>query len=192
MYCKNCNSYNDDGNRFCCQCGAQLEAPAASAQAEQTYTAPQNDSNPGYTNQYSSARQNGAPQYTQPNYYAPQGEPTPPLSNTMAIISIVVNIVFFNVIGLIFAILSLTNYNDYESALRAGNIALAEQLKVKSKKFSKVAIVLVIVMAVLAFVAGIALVVILAVTGAQTIDFSAPFTYEYSYENFMMLAPYFG
>lgn len=177
MYCKNCNSYNDDNSRFCCQCGAQLEVPAASSpQSEQTYAAPQN----------------GAPQYSQPNYYAPQGEPTPSLNNTMAIVSIVINIVFFNVIGLIFAILSLTNYNSYESALRAGNIALAEQFKAKSKKFSKVAIVLVIVMTVLAFISGIALVIVLAVTGAQTVDFSSPFTYEYGYESFMMIAPYFG
>ena len=199
MYCKNCNAYNDDGSRFCCQCGAELEAPAASQQSEQTYVAPQNDVNTGYADQYSSAQQSygapqyGEPQYSQPNYGAPQGETTPSLNNTMAIVSIVLNIVVFNVIGLIFAILSLTNYNSYESALRAGNIALAEQLKAKSKKYSKVAIVLVIVMAVLAVIAGIVAFVMFFIVGSQGSGFDDPFEYEYGYENFMMmLAPYFG
>ena len=73
----------------------------------------------------------------------------------MSIVAIVLNIVVFNIIGLIFAILSLTNYNDYESALRAGNLALSEQLKAKSKKYSKVAIILCIVVAVLGLIAGI-------------------------------------
>ena len=78
-----------------------------------------------------------------------------PFSNTKAIIAIVLNIVIFNVIGLIFAILSLTNYNSYESAFRAGNIPLAEQLKAKSQKYSKIAIILCIVFAVIGAIAGI-------------------------------------
>lgn len=201
MYCKNCNAYNDDGSRFCCQCGTELEAPVASQQSEQTYTAPQNDANAGYADQYSSAQQSytapqyGEPQYSQPNYSAPQGEPTAAISNTMAIVSIVLNIVVFNVVGLIFAILSLTNYNSYEGALRAGNIALAEQFKAKSKKYSKVAIILVIIMAVLAFIAGIAAFVGVFVIGSKAVEegFVESYPYEYDFENFMMmLAPYFG
>ena len=191
MYCKNCNSYNDDNSRFCCQCGAQLEPAEAPAQSEQEYAAPQNNS--GYADQYSSARPDYSnPQYAQPNYGA-QIEPTAPLNNTMAIVSIVINIVIFNVLGLIFAILSLTNYNSYESALRAGNIALSEQLKAKSKKYSKVAIIIAIVMAVLAVIAGIvAFVAFFLGAGEISGSFDDPFEYEYGYESFMMLAPYFG
>lgn len=197
MYCKNCNAYNDDGSRFCCQCGAELETQVK-PQPEQTYTAPQSNVNTGYADQYSSAQQSytapqyGAPQYSQPNYGAPTTEPTEPLNNTKAIVSIVLNIVIFNVIGLIFAILSLTNYNSYESALRAGNIALSEQLKAKSKKYSKVAIIIAIVMAVLAVIAGIAAFVMFFIAGSQAIGYDDPFEYEYGYESFMMLAPYFG
>lgn len=118
MYCKNCNSYNDEGSRFCNQCGAELERE--SEQSAQPYS--------GYTDQYSQpysqTYSQPQPQYSQPAYNTP-AEPTPPLNNTMAIISIVLNVVIFNILGLIFAILSLTNYNDYESALRAGNLALS-------------------------------------------------------------------
>ena len=192
MYCKNCNSYNDDNSRFCCQCGAQLEPAVSSEQSGQEYAAPQNNS--GYADQYSSARADYSnPQYAQPNY-GTQTEPTAPLNNTMAIVSIVINIVIFNVLGLIFAILSLTNYNSYESALRAGNFTLSEQLKARSKKYSKVAIIIAIVMAVLAVIAGIvAFVAFFLSAGGISGGFDDPFEYEYGYENFMMmLAPYFG
>ena len=148
MYCKNCNSYNDDNSRFCNQCGAELERePEQSAQPDSGYT-------DQYSQPYSQPYSQQQPQYSQPAYNAP-AEPTAPLNNTMSIVAIVLNIVVFNIIGLIFAILSLTNYNDYESALRAGNIALSEQLKAKSKKYSKVAIILCIVVAVLGLIAGI-------------------------------------
>lgn len=206
MYCKNCNAYNDDGSRFCCQCGAELEAPAA--QSEPDFSSSQNG---GYSSQYSApqseepnygqsqyaqtgyTQQNYAqPNYSQPNYGAASVEPTEPLNNTKAIVAIVLNIVIFNVIGLIFAILSLTNYNSYESALRAGNIALSEQLKAKSKKYSKIAFIFAIVMAVLAVVAGIvSFIVVFFVMGRAT-DLDPAYSYDFGYEDFMMLAPYFG
>ena len=148
MYCKNCNSYNDDNSRFCNQCGAELERePEQSAQPDSGYT-------DQYSQPYSQPYSQQQPQYFQPAYNT-TAEPTAPLNNTMSIVAIVLNIVVFNIIGLIFAILSLTNYNSYESALRAGNLALSEQLKAKSKKYSKVAIILCIVVAVLGLIAGI-------------------------------------
>ena len=51
------------------------------------------------------------------------------------------NIVIFNIVGLIFAILSLVNYNDYEAALRTGNFLLAENRKNASKRYSKAAFI---------------------------------------------------
>ena len=156
MYCKNCNAYNDENSRFCNQCGAELEREPEQSFAFESEQSAQPDS--GYTDQYSQPYSQPysqqQPQYSQPAYNAP-AEPTPPLNNTMSIVAIVLNIVVFNIIGLIFAILSLTNYNSYESALRAGNLALSEQLKAKSKKYSKVAIILCIVVAAIGLIAGI-------------------------------------
>ena len=71
----------------------------------------------------------------------PDRELTPPLNNSTAIISLIVNIVIFNIVGLIFAILSLVNYNDYEAALRKGNFLLAENRKNASKRYSKAAFI---------------------------------------------------
>lgn len=200
MYCKNCNAYNDDNSRFCCQCGAQLEKSEGN-----DYSAPQGAEENGFKDQYSaeprqdfySSEQNqdySQPQYSQPNYGVPMNEPTAPLNNTMAIVSIVLNIVFFNVIGLILAILSLTNYNSYESALRARNYALSEQFKAKSKKYSKVSIILVIVMAVLAVVLGILAFVYAFVIGSRAVE-SGYYTetFPFDFENYMMtVRPFVG
>ena len=71
----------------------------------------------------------------------PDRELTPPLNNSTAIISLIMNIVIFNIVGLIFAILSLVNYNDYEAALRTGNFLLAENRKNASKRYSKAAFI---------------------------------------------------
>lgn len=195
MYCKNCNTYNDDNSRFCSNCGAELDAPTAQATPSEPeqYTQPENQ---GYENQYSqqpysqpqqqysqpqqhSQPQYGSAPYSQPGYNAPASVP---FSNTKAIVAIVLNIVVFNVIGLIFAILSLTNYNSYESAFRAGNLTLAEQFKAKSQKYSKIAIILCIVLAVIGVIAGIiafiSVFIFAADHGVSTLD--PDVFYEYS------------
>lgn len=182
MYCKNCNTYNDDNSRFCSNCGAELDAPAAQTAppAPEQYAQPENQ---GYENPYSqqqySHSQYGSAQYSQPGYNAPASVP---FSNTKAIVAIVLNIVIFNVIGLIFAILSLTNYNSYESAFRAGNIPLAEQLKAKSQKYSKIAIILCIVFAVIGAIAGIiAFISVFIFAADQSVSaFDPNVLYEYS------------
>lgn len=193
MYCKNCNAYNDDNSRFCCQCGAQLEKSEGN-----DYSAPQGAEENGFKDQYSaeprqdfysSEQDQGCsqPQYSQPNYGVPMNEPTAPLNNTMAIISIVINVVVFNIIGLIFAILSLTNYNSYEEALRARNFALSEEYKIKSKKYSKISIAVAIVMAVLAVVGGIITFVLIFRVGTKNAEeFASSSGFLYDYENFMM------
>lgn len=198
MYCKQCNSYNDDNCRFCSQCGAELESPReqssdapgvnennASAGYAQTYS---NDPVNQYENQYGGQQYNGgyAPQYQNQPYFGaqPQAEPTPPLNNTMAVVSIVLNVVVFNVIGLVFAILSLTNYNSYEAALRIGNIMQAEQLKAKSKKYSKIAIIVVIIVAVLSVIGFIAAFVGGFFLAASEEMYPADFMYEF--EEYML------
>lgn len=188
MYCKNCNSYNDEGSRFCNQCGAELERESEqSAQPDSGYT-------DQYSQPYSQPYSQQQPQYSQPAYNTP-AEPTPPLNNTMAIISIVLNVIIFNILGLIFAILSLTNYNDYESALRAGNLALSEQLKAKSKRYSKASIIIavvVVVLAVLAFIAAIVFGIFAAEQNGSNIinEFDQEFFDEFG--EFAQTCPTFG
>lgn len=72
----------------------------------------------------------------------PDCELTAPLNNGTAVVSLILNIAFFNILGLVFAILSLINYNNYESAVRAMNFTLAESYKGYAKKYSKIAIVI--------------------------------------------------
>ena len=136
MYCPSCNSYNDDNSRFCSNCGAPLqrpqpEQPTAGAyeapQQQGSYTPPQNDY--AYQQPY------------QQTYQTPLAEPTKPLTMTTPVVSIILNVVFFNIIGLIFAVLSLINYNNYSSEKLRGAIELAETYKRKSRTYSKVAIV---------------------------------------------------
>lgn len=163
MYCKNCNSYNDDNSRFCNQCGAELEKETEQNTAFESEHSAQADGRSGeYTDQYSQPYSQPyyqqQPQYSHPSYNGP-AEPTAPLNNTMSIIAIVLNVVIFNILGIVFAVLSLTNYNGYESALRAGNLALSEQLKAKSKKYSKVAIILCVVVAVISILAIVAAII---------------------------------
>ncbi len=190
MYCKQCNSYNDDNCRFCSQCGAELERPAE----QQSFEEPAANTN-GASNQYGGTysadpvNQYGSGQYNQgyANQYQnqpyggvqPQSEPTPPLNNTMAIVSIVLNVVIFNVLGIVFAVLSLTNYNSYESALRIGNIMQAEQMKAKSRKYSKVAIIIAVVVAVLGVIAFIAAFVGGIFLAANDTGYSQDFMYDF-------------
>ena len=156
MYCPSCNSYNDDASRFCSNCGAPLqkqqadrpEAGAWQAQAQGEY-APQENAY-AYQQPY------------QPTYAVPPAEPTKPLTMTTPVVAIILNVVFFNIIGLIFAVLSLVNYNNYTSELHRGGIDLAETYKRKSRTCSKVAIVLAVI-TILCIVAVVAAAVVFGV-----------------------------
>lgn len=174
MYCKNCNSYNAENSRFCNNCGALLEAQASNAAGEHS-----SNEQPGMTGanetQYSAPPHNGENQYNAPSYgnggygSAPYSQPygtlqdNEPFKNTNSIIAIILNVVIFNIIGLVLAILSLTNFNDYESALRQGNFQLAQSYKDKSKKYSKIAIILSIVIGAIGVLAIIGWIVFMAV-----------------------------
>ena len=156
MYCPSCNSYNDDASRFCSNCGAPLqkqqadrpEAGAWQAQAQGEY-----------------APQENAYAYQQPyqqTYAAPPAEPTKPLTMTTPVVAIILNVVFFNILGLIFAVLSLVNYNNYSSEKMRGGIELAETYKRKSRTYSTVAIVLAVI-TILCIVAVVAAAVVFGV-----------------------------
>lgn len=193
MYCKNCNAYNNDDSRFCCQCGATLDAPQwenpqPSDYADQ-YSAP-NAEQPIYGSpENSAASQQNAPfdrqPYDQNGYSYRMTQPNAPLNNTMAIIMLVVNIVVFNVIGLAFAVLALMSYNKYESALRLGDIAMAESYKTKSKRYSKISLVVAIVFAVIGVIIGI-VAIGLFIFGGMTIIDESVYPY-YEFENYMMM-----
>lgn len=150
MICKNCNSYNSENSRFCNNCGAALDAGEQQTGNENPVAEQQYSGNQ-YSRPYNENRY-GEPGYSQP--YPPMQDEMP-LRNTNAIIAIILNVVIFNVLGLVFAVLSLTNYNDYEAAMMSSNYAFAQTYKEKSKRYSKIAIIISIGTAVLAVLAVI-------------------------------------
>ena len=143
MYCSNCNQYNDDRNRFCAFCGAPL-------QKQQTET----------PNAGSYQAQQPQQSYQQP-WQPPQNELTKPITMATPVVSLILNIVFFNPVGLILAVLSLLNFNNYTSEKNRGAMENAETYKHKSKTFAVIANVL----AVLTFILLVAAVVAIVVFG---------------------------
>ena len=165
MYCPSCNSYNDDNSRFCSNCGAPLQFQQ---QAEQP--------NPGAFEQQQQSSYNYQQPPYQPPYRQPAGaEPTKPITMATPVVAIILNIVFFNVIGLILAILSLVNFNNYTSELNRGGFELAETYKRKAKTFATIADVLAIVWIVLVAIAVVAFIVfgLVSVSGnGGVVDFN--------------------
>ena len=139
MYCSNCNQYNDDRNRFCAFCGAplqkqQTETPNAGsyqAQQPQSFGAPDEGSYQAQQN-YQQPQQT----YQQP-WQPPQNELTKPITMATPVVSLILNIVFFNPVGLILAVLSLLNFNNYTSEKNRGAMENAETYKHKSKTFAR-------------------------------------------------------
>ncbi|MGN0467935.1 MAG: hypothetical protein ACI4GY_04325 [Acutalibacteraceae bacterium] len=62
--------------------------------------------------------------------------------STTPIVSVVLSFVFFNIIGIILSVMSLSKYNKYEQALFSGDMQKAQVLAKSSKKLAKAAIVI--------------------------------------------------
>lgn len=166
MYCPSCNSYNDDSSRFCANCGAPLQKQQAEQPNTGSWEAPQQP-------QPQQPEQPYQQSYQQP-YQAPYppsaAEPTKPLTMTTPVVAIILNVVFFNIIGLILAVLSLVNYNNYSNEKLRGGIELAETYKRKSKTLATVADVL----AILTLLFFVALIIAAVVFGVLSLSGGAP------------------
>lgn len=65
-------------------------------------------------------------------------------SSTVPIVATVLSFLNFNILGIIFSVLSLKYYNAAQAAFFDGDGALYEKLGAKSKRFSKVSLVITI------------------------------------------------
>ncbi len=152
MYCSRCNAYNDDNARFCNNCGMELTAPQNEYRQEQPNyqeaagnVPPQENFNNNF-NQNANGNQtpNSAPfnsPYGQPMYHSAPVR----YSNTMPIIAIVASIINFNILGIVFAFISLAKYNKQEEAARMGNFLAASEFGKSSRTYSIVSLVISIV-----------------------------------------------
>lgn len=112
MICKNCNTNNAEGAKFCVGCGAALETaqPVNNAQNYQ-----------------------GAPNYN-------AGATVPTYNMTPAIIATVVSVLCCGgVIGLIFSILSLVEGSKVKNYVAQGDIVNANNSLETAKKWNKYA-----------------------------------------------------
>lgn len=164
MYCTRCNAYNDDTAHFCNNCGAELTAPQNNEQQYNNQEPPQNNNSP----------------YSQPMYNARQLQ----YSNVLPIVAIVGSILNFNILGIIFAFMALSKYNNSERAMRIGDFMTADMLGSKSKTYSIISLVISIALLVVRPV----LVFILAFFFTGVFEELA----EYSYDYYMMLTNVFA
>ena len=182
MYCPNCNQYNDDQNRFCAFCGTplqkqQTEMPntgSYQSQQPQSFGAPDEGSyqpQQSYQQPQQGYEQPQAPY--QQTWQPPQSELTKPISMATPVVSLILNIVFFNPVGLILAVLSLLNFNNYTSEKNRGAMENAETYKRKAKTFAVVANVLAVLTFIL-LVAGIVAIVVFGVlrNGNGAVEFN--------------------
>lgn len=154
MNCPKCGSYVNENSKFCSQCGAEIGA--AEKPNESNYYSQETSENfqNGYTygdGNYQSTNQ--PPYHNGYGFNQPSGELTAHLNSTFSIIVLIVNVVFFNLIGVILSVLSLSNYNNYENELRNRNFHEAEVFKMKSKRYAKIALVLEIIFIILSVIA---------------------------------------
>ena len=157
MYCPNCNQYNDDRSRFCSFCGAPMQAQPPEGANSGSFEQPISGPDAG-TYQPQQPQQPYQQPYQTP-FQPPVNELTKPITMATPVVSLILNIVFFNVVGLILAVLSLVNFNNYTSEKNRGALENAENYKHKSKTFAVIANVLAVLTFVLLVVAIVAIVV---------------------------------
>ena len=76
MFCENCGSRLQDGERFCSNCGSPVKAAAQQPAAPQPAPQPVAPPQPVVPPEYQQPRRPAAPQYQAPQYQAPQ-QPAP-------------------------------------------------------------------------------------------------------------------
>lgn len=171
MYCPSCNSYNDDSNRFCSSCGAPLQKQQTEQPNSGGWEAPSQQKEPPYQQPYQQSYQ----QPYQAPYSAAPAEQTKPITIATPVVAIILNVVFFNIIGLVLAVLSLVNFNNYTNEKNRGSFDLAETYKRKAKTFATVADVLAVIGLILIVLAVVAVFVfgLISVSGnGGVVDFN--------------------
>ena len=161
MYCPNCNQFNDDRNSFCAFCGAPLRTRQNEAPDSGSYTPP------------FGAPDSGSYQPpVQPPYQPPVNELTKPITAATPAVAMILSILCFNVIGLVFAVLSLVNFNNYISEKNRGALDNAETYKRKAKTFAIIADVVTAVIFVLRCIilAGIVALFVLNYGGSGPVE----------------------
>ena len=102
MLCPNCRSVQPDGADYCSVCAVNMRAYAPPyGQAQPTYQPP-------------------PPQYQA----APNGAVNDYM--TLSVISLIANILFFNLIGLVFAVIALSSAGTVKSSLMVGDYMTAQ------------------------------------------------------------------
>ncbi|MGN0443019.1 MAG: hypothetical protein ACI4F5_00195 [Acutalibacteraceae bacterium] len=230
--CKNCGSENNDLSVYCTSCGTMLDSSASDFSAESTasfsesdFSASQNTQSPPQNNNYQQNYQTGAnqgayqqngfnPTYGQQGYnqqsgyaapsdsfYSPIAKP--PVSKGKVIAALIVGVLCGGLLGLIFAVLALVAYGDYDSAVARGDYATAQQKAEKIKTYNKLAWIfdiigiVIVVLAVAAFFAFTFFVVSdpSFMEGIEEIPFE-DFEYYYEYDNLSLnlgaVASYIG
>ena len=103
MLCPNCRSVQPDGADYCSVCAVNMRAYAPPyGQAQPTYQPPP------------------PPQYQT----APNGAVNDNM--TLSVISLIANILFFNLIGLVFAVIALISAGKVKSSLMVGDYMTAQ------------------------------------------------------------------
>ncbi len=192
--CKNCGFQNDDLSVYCSSCGSLLDS--AGTRFDSTQETP-NDSGAYQQNGYSQAEHSsnaGQNQYSQNNYnygsqqYAYSPEPKVSTSKGMVIASLVVGLFLGGLIGVVFAVLALVAYGDYESAVLRRDFVTAAEKSEKIKKYNKLAwifdfigIALVVIAVIFTFAAGFLFV---SQGGAGTLTDIPTDFFEYGFGNF--------
>lgn len=177
--CKKCGKENSDSSAYCSNCGAFIDDAAADNVQHETYEQ-QQAFEPAYDYQPRYAEQ---PPYRQ-GYTPP---PQPPVSKGKVIAGLVLGIMFGGILGLIFGIIALVSYSDYESAVARGDFSVAAEKCEKIRKFNKLTwifAILGLVFTILFSVIASVLVGsrILAELESDPSMYDLPFDYDYDFD----------
>lgn len=139
--CKNCGNENADMSVYCSACGSILDENGAYTKSESSnyedINRQNNSSNHEYGSYGQAGSQNSSNGYNQYPYYAPM--PTLNVTKNKVIAALIIGILFGGIVGIIFAVLALVAYGDYESAVARSDFATATLKCEKIKTYNKIA-----------------------------------------------------